>query len=72
MKNLFICHRRIIDMMSEVVKYGPVWVCSAGNEGPALSTISTPPNVNSNALIGKLYILPLTYSSIMYDISTNL
>lgn len=51
---------RVIDMITEVVdKYGPVWVCSAGNEGPALSTISTPPNVNSNALIGVgAYVSP--------------
>ncbi|KAK3925767.1 Tripeptidyl-peptidase 2 [Frankliniella fusca] len=44
---------RVIDMINDVIdKYGPVWVCSAGNEGPALSTISTPPNVNANTLIG--------------------
>lgn len=43
--------------MSELTdKYGPVWIC-AGNENPALTTISSAPNVNSNALIGKsLYI----------------
>lgn len=48
-------------MVTELVdKYGPVWVCSAGNEGPALSTVSTPPNINSNALIGKDSILSVT------------
>ncbi|XP_026279947.1 tripeptidyl-peptidase 2 [Frankliniella occidentalis] len=51
---------RVIDMINDVIdKYGPVWVCSAGNEGPALSTISTPPNVNANTLIGVgAYVSP--------------
>lgn len=46
--------RRLGELMSEVVdKYNTVWVASAGNNGPALSTISTPPYINSH-IIGLL------------------
>lgn len=44
---------RIGDLMSEVVnKYGVVWVASAGNHGPALSTIGTPPDLALPCCIG--------------------
>ena len=40
--------------MKEVVdKYGVTWVASAGNHGPALSTVGTPPWVTANTIIGK-------------------
>lgn len=39
--------------MSEVVdKYGVVWVASAGNHGPALCTVSTPPDIAVASIIG--------------------
>lgn len=46
--------------MNEVVnKYGVVWVASAGNHGPALSTIGTPPDISQETLIGVgAYVSP--------------
>jgi len=39
--------------MSEVVnKYGIVWVVSGSNNGPALTTIGTPPAIATSTLIG--------------------
>lgn len=39
--------------MNEIVdKYGVVWVCSAGNRGPGLFTIGTPPDISTNNIIG--------------------
>ncbi|GAB0096149.1 Tripeptidyl-peptidase 2 [Sergentomyia squamirostris] len=51
---------RIGELMSEVVnKYGVVWVASAGNHGPALCTISTPPDINQNSCVGVgAYVSP--------------
>ena len=49
--------RRIGELMKEVVdKYGVTWVASAGNHGPALSTVGTPPWVNANTIIGKSFL----------------
>lgn len=43
-------------MMSEVInKYGITWLVSAGNNGPALSTIGTPPDISTNSVIGTSY-----------------
>lgn len=43
--------------MNEVVdKYGVTWVAAAGNLGPGLSTIGTPPDISTNNVIGN-YIL---------------
>lgn len=46
--------------MSEVVnKYGVVWIASAGNHGPALSTVSTPPDISQETIIGVgAYVSP--------------
>lgn len=46
--------------MTEVVnKYGVVWVASAGNHGPALCTIGTPPDIVQPTLIGVgAYVSP--------------
>lgn len=33
-------------------KYGVVWVAAAGNHGPALCTIGTPPNIGCGTIIG--------------------
>lgn len=46
--------------MSEVVnKYGVVWVASAGNHGPALCTVGTPPDIAQPSCIGVgAYVSP--------------
>ncbi len=53
-------HGKIGEMISEVVnKYGIVWAVSAGNAGPALCTIGTPPDVATNTMIGVgAYVSP--------------
>ncbi|CAG7821754.1 unnamed protein product [Allacma fusca] len=53
-------HGRLGELMKEVVdKYGITWVASAGNHGPALSTVGTPPWVLSNTIIGVgAYVSP--------------
>ncbi|EDW01702.1 GH21590 [Drosophila grimshawi] len=51
---------RVGDLMNEVVnKYGVVWIVSAGNHGPALSTVGTPPDISQDSLIGVgAYVSP--------------
>ncbi|XP_052840735.1 LOW QUALITY PROTEIN: tripeptidyl-peptidase 2 [Drosophila gunungcola] len=51
---------RIGALMNEVVnKYGVVWVASAGNHGPALCTVGTPPDISQPSLIGVgAYVSP--------------
>ncbi|XP_022914704.1 tripeptidyl-peptidase 2 isoform X2 [Onthophagus taurus] len=51
---------RIGELMNEVVnKYGVVWVASAGNHGPALSTVGTPPDISQETVIGVgAYVSP--------------
>lgn len=46
--------------MNEVVnKYGVTWVASAGNHGPALSTVNTPPDISQETIIGVgAYVSP--------------
>ena len=45
---------RIGDLMNEVVsKNGVTWVASAGNNGPALCTVGTPPDIRHNVIIGR-------------------
>lgn len=46
--------------MNEVVnKYGVCWVASAGNHGPALCTIGTPPDISQPSIIGVgAYVSP--------------
>jgi hypothetical protein len=42
-----------------IEKYGVVWLASAGNNGPALATIGTPPDINTNNVIGVgAYVSP--------------
>ena len=44
---------RVGDMMAEVInKHGVTWVASAGNDGPALCTVGTPPDIACNTVIG--------------------
>ncbi|XP_055608253.1 tripeptidyl-peptidase 2 isoform X1 [Uranotaenia lowii] len=44
---------RVGELMSELVNnYGVVWVASAGNHGPALCTISTPPDISQPSCVG--------------------
>ena len=52
--------RRLGDLASDVVnKYGVVWVASASNHGPALSTIGSPPNFHSDCIMGiGAYVSP--------------
>jgi len=55
------CHSgRIGSLMAEVIaKHNVVYVSSAGNDGPALSTVGTPPDIASNTVIGVgAYVSP--------------
>lgn len=51
---------RIGELMAELVnRYGVVWVASAGNHGPALSTIGTPPDISTDSCVGVgAYVSP--------------
>ncbi|XP_073993244.1 tripeptidyl-peptidase II isoform X1 [Rhodnius prolixus] len=51
---------RLGELMNEVVdKYGVTWVAAAGNLGPGLSTIGTPPDISTNNVIGVgAYVSP--------------
>jgi len=51
---------RVGELMGEVInKHGVVWVASAGNDGPALSTVGTPPDIATSAVIGVgAYVSP--------------
>lgn len=51
---------RVGELMTELVnRYGVVWVASAGNHGPALSTIGTPPDISTDSCIGVgAYVSP--------------
>lgn len=43
--------------MTEVVSnHNVTWVASAGNHGPALCTIGTPPDINTDCIIGNFCI----------------
>ncbi len=45
---------RLGELVDEVVgKNGVTWVASAGNNGPALCTVGTPPDFKRNVIIGK-------------------
>lgn len=50
----FVCYRRVTELMHEVIdKYGVTWVAAAGNHGPCLSTIGTPPDTSTDLIIGQ-------------------
>lgn len=51
---------RVGELMAELVsRYGVVWVASAGNHGPALSTIGTPPDISTDVCVGVgAYVSP--------------
>ncbi|XP_076246823.1 tripeptidyl-peptidase 2-like isoform X2 [Calliopsis andreniformis] len=51
---------RIGELMNEVIdKYGVTWVASAGNLGPALCTIGTPPDISSSSIVSVgAYVSP--------------
>ena len=53
-------HGRVGEMMAEVVnRCGVTWVVSAGNDGPALCTVGTPPDIYCNTMIGVgAYVSP--------------
>ncbi len=47
------CTGRIGELMGEVINnHGVIWVASAGNDGPALATVGTPPDIATNSVIG--------------------
>jgi tripeptidyl-peptidase-2 len=59
---------RLGELMKEVVdKHGVVWVCSAGNHGPALSTVGSPPWIQSNVIIG-VGAVRNSYRFVLYDL----
>ena len=64
---------RVGEMMNEVInKYGVVWVASAGNNGPALCTVGTPPDIATNTVIGKVLILNITTKGLIrYGYNTS-
>ena len=51
---------RIGELMTELInRYGVVWVASAGNHGPALATIGTPPDIQSDLCVAVgAYVSP--------------
>ncbi|XP_078038479.1 tripeptidyl-peptidase 2-like [Augochlora pura] len=51
---------RIGELMNEVIdKHGVTWVASAGNLGPALCTIGTPPDISTNSIVSVgAYVSP--------------
>lgn len=53
-------HRRVPELIDEVInKHGIIYLGSASNHGPALSTIGTPPMTPSCAMIGVgAYVSP--------------
>jgi len=59
---------RLGDLMNEVVsKHGVSWVASAGNNGPALCTLGTPPVIKDDVMIGVgAYVSPEMMTS-MYS-----
>jgi len=59
---------RMGQLMAEVVsKHGVSWVVSAGNDGPALCTVGTPPDICQNVMIGVgAYVSPEMMSA-MYS-----
>lgn len=60
--NAFNCQfgSRVGELMNEIVnEYGVVWMASAGNHGPALCTIGTPPDISQPSCIGVgAYVSP--------------
>lgn len=52
--------RRVFDQLHELVhRHGVIYVASAGNSGPALSTIGSPPTMHSDDIVGVgAYVTP--------------
>lgn len=55
-----IIFSRVGEIMNEIVNdYGVVWVASAGNHGPALCTIGTPPDISQPSCVSVgAYVSP--------------
>lgn len=51
---------RVFDLLHELVhQHGVIYVASAGNAGPALTTVGTPPTMNYDSIIGVgAYVTP--------------
>ena len=57
---IYIFCSRLGELASDVVnKFGVIWVASASNHGPGLSTVGTPPVFFSDCIMGiGAYISP--------------
>lgn len=62
LNEIYFFYSRLGELMNDVIdKHGIVWVASAGNHGPALCTIGTPPDISTNNIIGNYTIYYFNY-----------